>query len=400
MEKKEKETPSLAVPSEDKVTLDVHTGTKVENFPETTKPLQGNYNPFDKIRSELEQDAEEAAKSGLEAKSSWKKYIFDFSNRNVALPDYLLSINGVGMFARKSLTCITGRAGQGKSQSLIPIVAAPLAQRELLGITPMRPIRHILWTDTEQEAWSISEKANRLLRLMGMPDFSPTPSNLTMLTTRQASGNKERLDVTKDAIEDINPDVVILDGITDMVQHMEDPDEAQQLVADWLKRIDEKDITLFVVIHQNEGGESSKLRAFIGSELMRKASNILQVSVKDGCFEIEQTKSRSVPMPKYRIRIDEHGNLTQSMAENPQTEEGRLADIMGRVIDKRNGSFDSKKQIYSYIVAHTGESETKAKKLFERAEALEIISSTYDGHKYKLSLSSGNSGKLNFGSGE
>ena len=210
MEKKEKETPSLAVPSEDKVTLDVHTGTKVENFPETTKPLQGNYNPFDKIRSELEQDAEEAAKSGLEAKSSWKKYIFDFSNRNVALPDYLLSINGVGMFARKSLTCITGRAGQGKSQSLIPIVAAPLAQRELLGITPMRPIRHILWTDTEQEAWSISEKANRLLRLMGMPDFSPTPSNLTMLTTRQASGNKERLDVTKDAIEDINPDVVIL----------------------------------------------------------------------------------------------------------------------------------------------------------------------------------------------
>ena len=316
------------------------------------------------------------------------------------MPDYLLSINGVGMFARKSLTCITGRAGQGKSQSLIPLIAAPLTQRELLGVTPLRPIRHILWTDTEQEAWSISEKANRMLRLMGKTDFSPTPDKLTMLTTRQASGNQERLEVTKDAIEDINPDVVILDGITDMVQHLEDPDEAQQLVADWLKMIDEKDITLFVVIHQNEGGESNKLRAFVGSELMRKASNILQVSVKEGCFEIEQTKSRSVPMPKYRIRIDGYGNLTQSMAENPQTEEGRIADIMGRVIDKRKGIFESKKQIYTYIVAHTGESEAKAKKLYERAEALEIIYSTYDGHKYKLSLCSGNSGKLNFGSGE
>ena len=105
-------------------------------------------------------------------------------------------------------------------------------------------------------------------------------------------------------------------------------------------------------------------------------------------------------MPKDRIRIGGYGNLTQSMAENPQTEEGRLADIMGRVIDKRNGTFDSKKQIYTYIVAHTGDSEAKAKKLFERAEALEVISSIYDGHKYKLSLSSGNSGKLNFGSGE
>ena len=400
MEKKEKAAPSLAAAPLDTVTFDNHTATKLDNFSETSKDLQENINPFDKIRAELELDAEEAAKAGLEAKSSWKKYIFDFSNRNVALPDYLISINGVGMFARKSLTCITGRAGQGKSQSLIPIVAAPLAQRELLGVTPLRPVKQILWIDTEQEAWSISEKANRLLRLMGMPDFSPTPSNLTMLTTRQASGNKERLEVTKDAIEDINPDVVILDGITDMVQHMEDPDEAQQLVAGWLKMIDERDITLFVVIHQNEGGESNKLRAFIGSELMRKASNILQVSVKAGCFEIEQTKSRSVPMPIYRIRIDAQGNLTQSMVENPQTEEGRLADIMQKIIDKRNGYFDSKKQIYTYIAASTGESEGRAKSIYQRAEALDVIKVDYDGHKYKLSLKSGNSGKLNFGSGE
>lgn len=380
--------------------IQTETAANLGIFSDNTKDMREKLNPLDDIRAKLDADANEAAEAKASVIPSWKKYIFDFANRNVALPDYLLSINGVGMFARKSLTCITGRAGQGKSQSLIPIVAAPLAQRELLGVTPMRPIRHILWIDTEQEAWSISEKANRMLRLMGKPDFSPTPDQLTMLTTRQASGNQERLEVTKDAIEDIAPDVVILDGITDMVQHMEDPDEAQQLVADWLKMIDEKDITLFVVIHQNEGGESSKLRAFIGSELMRKASNILQVSVKEGCFEIEQTKTRSVPMPKYRIRIDGYGNLTQSMAENPQTEEGRLADIMGRVIEKRNGTFDSKKQIYTYIVAHTGDSETKAKKLFERAEALEVISSIYDGHKYKLSLSSGNSGKLNFGSGE
>ncbi len=374
------------------------TDANVQQIPETTKDLSQNV--LGDIHERLDADANEAAEAGREARSGWKKYIFDFANRDVATPDYLLSINGVGMFARKSLTCITGRAGQGKSQSLIPIVAASLAQCDLLGVTPLRPVRHILWTDTEQEAWSISEKANRMLRLMGLPDFSPTPDHLTMLTTRQASGNQERLQVTKDAIEDTNPDVVILDGITDMVQHIEDPDEAQQLVADWLKTIDEKDITLFVVIHQNEGGDSNKLRAFIGSELMRKASNILQVSVKEGCFEIEQTKSRSVPMPKYRIRIDGYGNLTQSMAENPQTEEGRLADILGRVIDKRNGTFDSKKQIYTHIGAHTGESETKAKKLFERAEALDVISTTYDGHKYKVTLNSGNSGKHNFGSGE
>ena len=354
---------------------------------------------LDRIREKLAADSEQAAAAKARNTTSWEKYIFDFSDRNVCAPEYLLSINGVGMFARKSLTCITGRAGQGKSQSLIPIAAAALAGRELLGVTPLRPVKHVLWIDTEQEPWSISDKANRLLRLMGMHDFSPTPSRLTMLTTRQASSNLERLEVTKDAIDDLAPDIVMLDGITDMVQYLEDPNEAQQLVADWLKMIDERGITLFVVIHQNEGSESAKLRAFVGSELMRKASNILQVSVKAGCFEVEQTKSRGVPMPIYRFRIDVQGNLTQSMAENPQTEEGRLADIMGKVIARRSGNFDSKKQIYTYIVAHTGESEAKAKKLYERAEALELITVTYDGHKYKLSLT-GKSGKPNFGSGE
>jgi hypothetical protein len=390
----EKERVTEATPTIDTAKV----GIISEITKETAKNVQ--YNPLDDLRQRLDADADEAAQTAANIVPSWKKYVFDFADRNISMPDYLLSINGIGMFARRSLTCITGRAGQGKSQSLIPFTAAPLAQRELLGVTPLRPVKQILWADSEQERWGISEKANRLLRLMGMPDFSPTPPQLIMLTTRQASSNQERLEVTKDAIEDITPDVVILDGITDMVQHMEDPDEAQQLVADLLKRIDERDITLFVVIHQNEGGESNKLRAFIGSELMRKASNILQVSVKAGCFEIEQTKSRSVPMPIYRFRIDAQGNLTQSMVENPQTEEGRLADIMQKVIDKRKGTFESKSMIYTFISSVTGESKSRAKSIYERAEALGVISQAYDGHKYKLSLNSGNSGKLDFCSGE
>ena len=383
MEKKE--MTATEVTAKAKATFEIHTPAKVVINSDSSKDFKKNLNPFDDLRERLEADADEAAQTAANIVPSWKKYIFDFSDRNISLPEYLLKINGIGMFARRSLTCITGRAGQGKSQSLIPFTAAPLAQRELLGVTPLRPIRHILWHDTEQEPWSISEKANRLLRLMGMPDYSQPPQ-LTMLTTRQAPSNQERLKITKEAIEDKKPDIVIIDGITDMVQHMEDPDEAQQLVADLLKMIDERDITLFVVIHQNEGGESNKLRSFIGSELMRKASNILEVSVEAGCFKIRQTKSRSVPMPIYRFRIDKEGNLTESMVENPQTEEGRLADIFRKVIEKRNGSFDSKKQIYTYIVAVTGESKSRAKSIYERAEALDVIKVDYDGHKYKLNL--------------
>lgn len=378
MEKKEM---TAAVATASTISSDVH-GTKINNFSETAKTLQEN--PLNILRDRLDADAYEATVAGEEAKSRWKKYIFDFSDRSVTKPDFLLKINGVDMFARKSLTSITGRAGQGKSQFSMLLAAAIMSERKTLGIEPLRKAS-ILMSDTEQEAWSISEKGNRMLRLMGFADFSVAPPNFTFLALRQAPSNLERLEITKDAIEAVKPEVVIIDGITDMVERIEDPDEAQRIVADLLKIIDEMGTTLFAVIHQNEGSESSKLRAFVGSELMRKSSNILAVSAKDGCFEVEQTKSRSIPMPLYKFRINEMGDLTDSMVCSVQTEEGRLRELMVQVIKKRNSAtFDSKKQIYTIIASLKMCSQNQGKNFLEEAEALSIVSVIPNGHKYKL----------------
>lgn len=364
--------------------FDVHLTAKVGNFSEGAKDLEENLNQLDVIRTKLEQDADEAYTAGLEAKSTWKKYIFDFSDRSVTKPDFLMKINGVDMFARKSLTCITGKAGQGKSQLVYLLSAAISSKRMVLGITPQRSAT-INIIDTEQEPWSISDKANRMLRLVGKPNFSSAPSGLTLLNLRQASSNKERLEITMDAIDELKPEVVFIDGITDMVEHIEDPDEAQRIVADLLKLIDEKGITLFVVIHQNEGTDNAKLRAFIGSELMRKASCILEVAAKNGAFEVKNTKNRSIPMPLYKFRINEMGDLTDKMVSSVQTDEGRTLEVLKSIVKARKSSiFDSKQQIYIAIGSQIGSGKNKGRTYFEKAEALNIVSLSYDGHKYKM----------------
>jgi archaellum biogenesis ATPase FlaH len=362
-------------------TFDIH-AAKVGILDESAKDFMEN--PLNSLRNRLEADADAAEKAGLEARNTWKEYIFDFSDRSVTKPDFLLNMNGVDMFPRSSLTCITGKAGQGKSQLVYLMAAAISSQRRTLGITTLRPAT-INIVDTEQEAWSISDKANRMLRLMGKPNFSPAPDGMSLLTLRQVSSNKERLKITMDAIEELKPEVVFIDGITDMVEHIEDPDEAQRIVADLLKLIDEKGITLFVVIHQNEGSDNAKLRAFIGSELMRKAFCILEVSAKDGAFEVKNTKTRSIPMPMYKFRINEMGDLTDSMVSSVQTEEGRLRELMEQVVEKRHGAkFDSKKQIYTIIASLKMCSQNQGKNYLDKAEALGIVSVTIHGHKYKL----------------
>lgn len=363
-------------------TFDIHTTAKVGKITETAKDLDEN--PLNGLRNRLEADADAAEKAGLEAKSTWKKYIFDISDTSITKPDFLLKINGVDLFARKSLTCITGRAGQGKSQLVYLLSAAISSQRQTLGITPLRPAT-INIVDTEQEAWSISDKANRMLRLIGKTNFSCAPEGLMILTLRQVSSNKERLEITMEAIEELKPEVVFIDGITDMVEHIEDPDEAQHIVADLLKMIDEKGITLFVVIHQNEGTENAKLRAFIGSELMRKATSILEVAAKGGAFEVKNTKTRIISMPLYKFRINEFGDLTDKMVGSVQTDEGRTLEVFKSIIKKRKSPiFDSKQQIYIAIGSQLGFGKNKGRTYFEKAEALNIVCLAYNGHKYKM----------------
>lgn len=321
-----------------------------------------------------------------ENKIDWRQYRHDPTNRDIAVPDWLVDVGGRNYFPRKEIVPITGRGGNGKSQFVVQILGAVMSGERVLGITPLRKSRQILYVDTEQSEYDVAFRLNMMFRAMDKPEFSEFPINVEYLRLRPEPENGKRMKITMEALSDLRPDVIFIDGVTDLITDIEDKNEGVKQVNDFLKIVDDFGANLFPVIHQNEGGDSTKLRESVGSEYMRKSRQIIGVTVRNGTFEAKALKG--IPF-SYNWRITPFGNLTTNLSVEEQVcenEKKQIAQVFMKVVNARGKNiFDSKKQIYHYIGAQTATtSDKKNADMLERAVALGIVNMGYDGHKYKL----------------
>ncbi len=356
-------------------------GTKVDNLSVEHKRSGQN---FKKLAEDLTAKRQEVEERKQEYATGWRKYLHDFSNSNIARPEFLLKIGGIDVMPRHELTTITGKAGQGKSYLNIIIMGALLKGEPVLNIVPLRPVQRILYVDTEQSEYDVAERSNAVFRAMGWQEYPYiSDDTLRYLRLRTADSNEERAEITKLVIDDFHPDVVFLDGLTDFVVDLDDKNEAHDIVASYLKMIDTTDSNVIATIHQNEGSDNGKLREFVGSEIMRKSRTIITVSVQDGYFTAKPQKGRPFT---YNWRINQFGDLTTTIVQPPtiadENERYRLEILFNKLTNSRT-RYDSKKQLLAKIGEIKGTlSEKEQKRILESAEEMEIISVRHDGHKY------------------
>lgn len=332
------------------------------------------------------------ASEQAEAKRDWRRYRHDPTNRDVAQPNWAVSIGGENLFPEKEMIGVSGRAGKGKSQFSIQLFGSLAFNVPLLDITPLRKPRQTLFVDGEQSEFDTAFRLNAMFRRLGIQEFSSFPNNVEYLRLRSEPDNAKKKEITMEAIADLKPDLIFIDPLTDLIYDIEDKNEGVQLVNILLSKIDELNANLFAVVHQNEGGDSLKLRENVGSELMRKCRQLISVDVKNGGFEATATKG--IPF-SYQWRLTPSGSFTNDMSiveQLSEIEKQQIAQVFAKIIgSKECRTFDTKKNLLSCIGGHIGSvSETKEKEYLERAEVLGIIKKTYDGHKYKLQLISNN----------
>jgi RecA-family ATPase len=113
----------------------------------------------------------------------------------------------------------------------------------------------------------------------------------------RAATVKERRDMLGVAIATYRPDIVILDGIADLLTDINDGPKAQELMEQLLHLADEYDCNITTVIHLNRSGEKSNLRGWLGSALMQKSFEVFNCApIGQGeLFSVEMNTSR-----KYR----------------------------------------------------------------------------------------------------
>ena len=245
--------------------------------------------------------------------------------------DFLFRLFGMPCFPRRELVAITGKAKSGKTFVSSMLIAC-CQERDVLSFhreceTPLR----VLWYDTEQSDESTQDiLKNRIMRMTRdsvarqptLFDESRAEPPLDIFNVRAVEW-KHRRSLLVEAVNMCKPDLVIVDGIRDLVNDINDGVLAQEVMEELLHLATEAECCIACVLHQNKSGEDHNLRGWIGTELMNKAFEIYSCEkmMPQRIFKLEQTQTRKydIERPMY-YEVNDDG-LPVTCGE-PSTVEG------------------------------------------------------------------------------
>ena len=221
--------------------------------------------------------------------------------------DFLFRLFGKPCFPRRELVAITGKAKSGKT-FVTSMLMACCQSRDVLAFQRVgdKPLR-VLWYDTEQSDESTQDiLKNRIIRLLNNTNTNLTnPTNnscnlcnswsersIDVFNVRGVAW-KERRNLLCEAVTRCKPDLVIVDGIRDLVNDINDGMLAQEVMEELMHLATQTECCIVCVLHQNKSGEDRNLRGWIGTELMNKAFEVYACEkLPKRIFSLEQTLTR------------------------------------------------------------------------------------------------------------
>lgn len=266
-----------------------------------------------------------------------RPYLLD-PRENYPEPYYMLEYNGVPFSKIGGMGAMSGQKKNGKSFVFTELIAAIVGDgcervsQYLPGLrVPERTIEYLghkpkaLYIDTEMEKLSSAKVMRRVHWLCDVDMNAPFPEDrFAVLWLKNMPRNEDkrpyiqRFDLIKTAIEMIQPDVVFIDGLRDLVASIND-EEAGTTILDYFGSIaEERNLSIWLALHQNPSRnnevEDAKMRGWIGTELGNKVSDTL-VSIKSKTangvtFTVKQQDARDKDLDDWKFEItDDAGNL-------------------------------------------------------------------------------------------
>ena len=245
--------------------------------------------------------------------------------REITPPNFLLNYDGVSFCPFGTLSVISGRAKQGKTQF------ANIMCSIILGGTSFGQMRrcydpigsyeggNVLWIDTEQSTYNVQRNVKRLQHMGGFPDGDTARWGLNVYSTLPYSP-EQRLQLINAAIELHRPQVLVIDGIRDLIHNPNDEQESYGIV-EWLQAlVADGRMSVFVIIHENQS--DGKMRGHLGTELLNKVSDRFRVTKNDAGYFACVHESRNEVIPKFTFHFDMNGDLQPWAADAP-TKKGK-----------------------------------------------------------------------------
>ena len=225
-----------------------------------------------------------------------------------------------------NFSLIIGKAKSRKSFFINIAVSTVLSEDVILnqfkGVLPNEQST-VLYFDTEQGKYHVQLALKRICEQINISE----PTNLQVFGLRSLNPS-ERLKIIEYAIYNTpNLGFVIIDGIKDLINSINDEAEATMISSKLLKWTEEKNIHIITVLHQNKSDNNA--RGHIGTELINKAETVLSVTKNEqdkdiSVVEAQQCRNRE-PEP-FAFEINENGlpSLVENFGARTETNKNKF----------------------------------------------------------------------------
>lgn len=202
-------------------------------------------------------------------------------------PPSLFTINDVEVVPKKTVSIIAAQKKSGKSNFaglLMSSCASPEHQVLNGAIRSNNGQISILCVDTEQPLRDARRTYRRAMKTAGYSyDEQWNEHGITTLTLKDIKDEADKMQLIELAIIKYNPDLVIIDGIADLMDSINDETESKKLMA-WMDEMANKyDCAILGMLHLNYN--SGKIGGWAGTQANKKFTD---------CFTIKKDKKRGL----------------------------------------------------------------------------------------------------------
>lgn len=314
--------------------------------------------------------------------------------------EFLFTMFGIPCFPRGELVALTGKEKSGKT-FVTSLLMTLCVRDEALSLRRNVSARlAVLWYDTEQSEESTQEiLVGRIGRMLTDPegrlpfDGEDRWMDSFHVFNVRAESWSDRLPLLETAIGSCHPDLVILDGIRDLVDDINDGVLSQSVVERLMHLASDSACCIVCVLHQNKSGEDHNLRGWIGTELTYKSFEVYEcVKDADRVFSLQQTRTRKYDIiDKMRYVVDSNGLPQPCSIEELNTLGCKPDDLMVRpplnrkyVLNDKDGIIELDYRSLFRDCMPVSDMPYQAGKLQQSVMSLANITSPYFYNKWRL----------------
>jgi hypothetical protein len=192
-----------------------------------------------------------------------------------ALLEILHGVHAIQCCKRSNITVFKGKGKSGKTSTMALFAAAMIQSGTFMNkfYCPYENLKIGLF-DTEESKYDAISMMRIICKLRGI---EKQPQNFVGFSLK-TKNTKDRIKLIETFTYNSKPDLLIIDGVRDLVKSKNNEEEATDITNELMRFNEEVNCHIFALIHENKSYSDSNATGHLGTEMVNKAETIISTN--------------------------------------------------------------------------------------------------------------------------